>query len=115
MKALGNFEPYALRFITLLEEPVFKKYPDFKEMLAHFTNGGCKGCRSDDCKLFKACLVKQCSRDKKVDFCFQCPEFLCEITGFDENLQKRWLTINKRMKEAGVEQYFEEIKDKSRY
>jgi hypothetical protein len=115
LEALGNFEPYARRFVELLEEPVFGKYPDFKEMLAHFANGGCQGCRNDDCKLFKGCGVKECSRDKAVNFCFQCPEFPCDHTGFDINLQKRWLAINKRMKEIGVERYFAEIKDKSRY
>lgn len=115
MKALGNFEPYAQRFVTLLEEPVFGKYPDFKEMLAHFANGGCKGCREDDCQIFKSCRVKQCAREKAVDFCFQCPEFPCDHTGFDENLQKRWIAINRRMKKIGVESYFAEIKDKSRY
>src|SRR4030065_103722 len=102
LKALGNFEPYAQRFVTLLEEPVFVKYQDFKEMLAYFARGWCHGCRNDDCKLFKGCLVKQCSRAKKVDFCFQCPEFPCDRTGFDVNLQKRWLAINKRMKKGGV-------------
>jgi len=115
LKALGNFEPFALRFITLLEESVFKKYPDFKEMLAHFADVGCKGCRNDDCKLFKGCKVKECARDKAADFCFQCPEFPCDHTGFDENLQKRWIAINRRMLKVGVERYFEEIKDKSRY
>jgi hypothetical protein len=115
LNALGNFEPYAQRFITLLEEPVFEKYPDFKEMLAYFTRGWCQSCRIDDCKLFKGCKVKDCSRAKKVDFCFQCPEFPCDHTGFDVNLQKRWLAINKRMKEIGVEEYFAESKDNSRY
>lgn len=115
LKALGNFEPYARRFVALLEEPVFGKYPDFKEMLAYFTNGGCKGCRNDDCKLFKGCRVKECARDKAVDFCFQCPEFPCDHTGFDENLQKRWTAINRRMKKIGAGRYFEAIKDKSRY
>lgn len=115
LKALGNFEPYANRFIALLEETVFEKYPDFKEMLTFFARGRCKGCRNDDCRLFKGCKVKECIRDKKVDFCFQCLEFPCENTGFDANLQSRWKTINYRMKEVGVEQYFEEIKDKPRY
>ena len=115
LKALGNFEPYAKRLVALLEEPVFGKYPDFKEMLAHFANGGCKGCRNDDCKLFKGCKVKECARDKAVEFCFQCPEFPCDHTGFDENLQERWIDINRRMKKIGVERYFAEIKDKSRY
>jgi hypothetical protein len=50
-----------------------------------------------------------------VGFCLQCFEFPCENTGSDVNLQNRWLTINKRMKEVDLEQYFEEIKDNSRY
>ena len=44
-----------------------------------------------------------CSEGKKVDFCFQCDEFPCENTGFDEHLYKRHVEINNRMKEIGVE------------
>ena len=32
-KALGNFDVYAQRFVEMLDEPVFAKYPDFKEFL----------------------------------------------------------------------------------
>lgn len=42
---LGNFDVYAERFVTMLNEPVFSKYPGFKEMLACFSTGKCKGCR----------------------------------------------------------------------
>jgi hypothetical protein len=113
--ALGNFDVYAQRFTTLLEEPVFENYPRFKEMLDFFTEGYCKGCRKDNCKLFKECKVRECAWEKQVDFCFECREFPCNHTGFDENLEKRWIYINKRMKDIGVEKYFDEIKDKSRY
>jgi len=112
---LGNFDIYAQRFAELLNEPVFKKYPDFKEILVYFSTVQCKGCRNDECKLFTACNVKQCSRDHYVDFCFQCNEFPCKKHGFDEHLEKRWITINNRMKETGVEKYYEVIKDKPRY
>jgi hypothetical protein len=44
---LGNFDIYAERFVELLNKPVFKKYSDFKEMLNHFSNVECKGCRKD--------------------------------------------------------------------
>ena len=114
-KLLGNFDLYARRFIELLDEPVFGKYPDFKEMLSIFAEGQCKGCRNEKCKLFKNCKVRQCSEDKGVDFCFQCAEFPCNNTGFDKNLEERTIAINLRMKEIGVESYYEEIKNKSRY
>ncbi|OFX88838.1 MAG: hypothetical protein A2W99_05060 [Bacteroidetes bacterium GWF2_33_16] len=112
---LGNFDIYAERFQVLLNEPVFAIYPDFKIMLDHLSKAQCKGCRNDACKLFTACNVKQCSKDRSVDFCFQCIEFPCSKHGFDEHLEKRWLSIQNKMKEVGVESYFEEIKDTPRY
>lgn len=112
---LGNFDVFAQRFATLLDNPVFKKYPDFKEFLSHLSRASCAGCRKDNCQLFKTCQVKNCSRSKQVDFCFQCDEFPCGHTGFDEHLQKRWLTIQSRMKETGVVHYYEETKDIPRY
>lgn len=112
---LGNFDVYAERFVTLLDEPVFEKYPVFKQMLDYFAKVSCRGCREESCKLFKDCGVKECYRTKGVDFCFQCNEFPCDKTNFDENLRKRWININLKMKEAGIENYYNEIKDKPRY
>ena len=112
---LGNFDVYAERFVTLLNEPVFLKYPKFKKMLDYFSAGKCRGCRQEKCALFKNCNVRECSENKQVDFCFQCPDFPCNHTGFDEHLQKRWKLINVKMKGIGVEAYYNEIKDKPRY
>jgi len=61
---LGNFEPYAKRFETLLGIPIFKKYPDFKEMLDYLALENCKGCRNEQCKLFKNCGVRPCHHCK---------------------------------------------------
>ena len=112
---LGDFDVYAQRFVTLLEIPVFDKYLEFKEMLSFFSEGSCMGCRKQDCHLFKGCGVKQCYKDKKVDFCYQCIDFPCNNTGFDENLKRRWLSINEKIREIGLESYYNEIKDKPRY
>jgi hypothetical protein len=114
-KYLGSFEIYAKRFVTLLDEPIFDNYPIFKRQLDYFSNVDCKGCREDNCKLFTDCKVKECSKDQKVDFCFQCEKFPCEDTGFDDNLKKRWITINNRIKEIGIESYYEETKNLPRY
>lgn len=113
--ALGNFDIYAERFSELIDGDIFKKYPDFKELLTYFASADCKGCRKENCRIFPDCKVRDCSEKKGVDFCFQCSEFPCKDTGFDEHLQKRSIEINKRIKEIGVDKYYDEIKDKSRY
>jgi hypothetical protein len=112
---LGNFDNYAKRFTTLLNEPVFEKYQAFKELLDLFSSGTCEGCRKQECHLFKDCKVKQCYKVQKVDYCYQCNHFPCDNTGFDENLKLRWVKINTRIREIGLDNYYNEIKDKPRY
>lgn len=113
--SLGDFEIYANRFVDLIGEPVFQKYKDFHELLAYFASVSCTGCRNEKCKIFKDCNVRTCSEKQNVDFCFQCSKFPCNNTGFDEHLYKRSIDINLKMKEIGIEKYYEEIKDKPRY
>jgi len=96
--SLGNFDIYAERFVDLIDEPVFTKYTDFKELLNYFSSVQCKGCRKEKCKIFKDCKVRGCAEIKEVDFCFQCDEFPCENTGFDQHLHKRSVDINYRIK-----------------
>lgn len=112
---LGNFDVYAERFVTLLDNPIFKKYGDFKTMLDFFASANCKGCRKEYCKVFKSCGVQACHKEKNIDFCFQCDEFPCNKTNFDENLKKRWVQINERIRKIGIEAFYAETKDKPRY
>jgi hypothetical protein len=114
-RSLGNFDVYAERFIELLDRPVFKNYPAFKEMLLYFSSGECSGCRNERCNLFKNCKVRSCSEQKGVDFCFQCSDFPCDNTGFDKHLNERSVNINRQMAKIGVEKYYNLIKDKPRY
>lgn len=109
---LGSFDTYAERFAKFL--PVFETYPAFKELLNHFSEANCRGCRQGDCK-YPNCGVAPCYRQKGVDFCFQCSDFPCTKTNFDPNLHKRWIRMNERMKEIGVEAYYRETKDLPRY
>ncbi len=113
--SLGEFSNYAKRFVTLLDAPVFNKYSDFNELLNLFSQGSCLGCRKQECHLFKDCKVKQCYKDKKIDYCYQCSDFPCNNSGFDENLKQRWLKINHKIREIGLENYYHGIKDKPRY
>ena len=114
-KALGNFDVYAQRFTEMLEEPLFSKYADFKAFLHYLATASCQGCRQQKCQLFSECQVRSCSQQKGVAFCFECPDFPCNNTGFDEHLHQRYLAINRRMQEIGPEAYYDEVKDQSRY
>ena len=109
---LGSFDRYAQRFSNFL--PVFANYPSFKVLLSYLTKGDCLGCRRGTCK-YSNCGVIGCHKMKGVDFCFQCDEFPCKKTNFDAELWQRWFQMNTRMKEVGVESYFEETKNLLRY
>ena len=84
-------------------------------MLDFFASENCKGCRKENCKLFKNCGVRGCHQQKNLDFCFQCDDFPCNKTNFDEHLQKRWAKLNERIREIGIESYYAETKHKARY
>lgn len=112
---LGNFDIYAKRFETIIGNPVFKNYPEFKEMLDYFASENCKGCRYQTCKLYKDCGVRACHREKSIDYCHECTEFPCEKTGFDDHLLKRWVKLNRRIKKVGIETYYNETRELPRY
>jgi len=109
---LGAFDRYAERFSKFL--PVFANYSSFKVLLSYLAQGDCLGCRRGTC-IYPNCGVIGCHKIKSVDFCFQCDEFPCEKTNFDPDLKRRWIQMNNRMKEIGVEDCYEETKDLPRY
>lgn len=113
-KLLGGFDRYAERFSTFAGLTVFRHYPSFKELLSYFARADCRGCRKGTCK-YPDCGIIACYRQKNVDFCFQCAEFPCEKSNLDPDLKRRWIQMNRRMKEVGVEAYFEETRDQPRY
>jgi hypothetical protein len=112
---LGNFHINAKRFETMLDDPVFKKYTVFKELLDYFSSENCSGCRKEQCKIFKNCGVRSCHQDKKIDFCFQCDQFPCSNTNFDDGLYKGWVQINRKIKEIGIEKFYETAIKRPRY
>lgn len=111
---LGNFHVNAKRFETLLD-PIFKKYSNFKEMLDYLASESCKGCRNEQCKVFKNCGVRVCHQEKQIDFCYQCHKFPCDGTNFDPGLYKGWVAINEIIQKKGIEEYCEKAKKRPRY
>jgi hypothetical protein len=109
---LGGFASIAARFASM--DPAFNGFPEFERILDRFARGGCSGCRTGEC-LFAHCLVKECVRERSVDFCFQCTEFPCDRTNFPPNLRERWEQANRLMGEIGVPAFFESVRGKPRY
>ena len=53
---------------------------------------------------------------KKVTFCYECDEFPCDDPGgIDDDLKERWKNAGARMREIGLEAWYEEIKKRPRY
>ena len=111
-KGLGNFEIYAERFSAF--QPQFKDYPAFGRLLDFLAAPDCAGCRQGQC-IWPDCGVAACFRRKGVDFCFECDEFPCDHHNFDPHLEKRWIAMNQRMREVGVEAFLAETADQLRY
>ncbi len=95
-------------------KPVFTGYPQFEEVLKSFAQAACSGCRGDNVLCPIECVAGVCSREKGVDFCFQCEEFPCSKK-IDTQIQERWLNFNRRMKEIGVENFCQEQSRRPRY
>lgn len=113
--ALGNFGPYAKRFETLMANPMFKNYPQFKGMLEYLANGNCRGCRIEQCKMFENCGIRVCYQTKQVDFCYQCQDFPCDNTRFDPVLHQAWVQINESIRRKGIEDYCLKTRNRPRY
>jgi hypothetical protein len=109
---LEGIEPFTERFSSFV--PAFKKYSSFEEVLEVFAEADCVGCRDNEAK-HALCSIARCYKDKENDFCFQCEEYPCNPEGIDPDLLRRWIKMNDRMKEIGVEAYYEETKDEPRY
>ena len=95
-------------------DPVFKGYPEFVSILSHFAKGTCGGCRSNNVQCPLECHAKTCRKERNINFCFECDEFPCDKQ-FKGKLRERWIYINNRMKEIGVENYYFEQSQLPRY
>lgn len=107
-----NFAAYATRLAAM--NPVLSNYESFRVLLDFLAQGSCRGCREGGC-LFGDCPVRTCIMGKGHLFCADCPDFPCPIQGLPVELERVWRAANQKIRELGVEAYFERIKDKPRY
>ena len=104
--------------------PEYKHVPEefneFHKKLQKYTRPKCDGCRNNPapgCSI-KGCIIPDCIREHRVSFCGECGEFPCNkvnIEMYNQKLIDRWLRGNNRIKEAGIERFFNEERGISHY
>jgi hypothetical protein len=94
--------------------PVFEGYAEFARFLECLSSGTFGGCRKGGC-LFGACRVRDRVGGNGVDYRCEWAQFPCEEHGFPEGLRQRWEADNRRIGEVGIENYYEEVKNRPRY
>lgn len=130
----GQISYHAKELLTLLEgheEFLDKNLKDgyrhkldefriFKKKLTKYANPKCSGCRNSRARgcSIKDCIIPDCTKEHKVDFCAECPEFPCNKV--NESIYKKttidkWLKGNKQIKELGIKEYYKINKDKPHY
>ena len=111
--ALAGFQKRAMSIAKNMY-PEMEGYEQFAQVLDVMTRGRCQGCRSGGPQM-PFCTARTCFREKGVDFCFECDEYPCSRNRYPELLAKKWSVNNERMKEAGVEAFYEESLQRPRY
>jgi hypothetical protein len=92
----------------------------FDESLLRFMKPRCNGCRNgtDPGTRVKGCFILECTKEHGVDYCGECSAFPCSKVDtklFHPTVYNRWLRGNKRIREVGAAQFFDEEKGKSHY
>lgn len=75
----------------------------------------CEGCRSNRLSGYcKTCHMKECAREKGVDFCGDCESYPCEeIKNFQKELPHRWDLFESMtyLKKNGLDKWYEQMKE----
>ena len=111
-EAVRGFEGMAARMADRV--PALAAYDRFKDVLDLFAEAGCTGCRAGGSTL-TFCAARSCFKEQGVDYCFQCVLYPCDRNDYPEMFAARWRAANDRMREVGVEQFYVESLQKSRY
>lgn len=99
------------------------QFEDFYKRLEGYTQSKCPGCRntpSASVGCIDGCVVPKCISQRGIDFCAECSDFPCHnakdfFGAINSVIAQDWESGNKRIKEVGIEAYFNEKKDRSHY
>lgn len=99
----------------------------FDNTLQFLGGASCPGCRNNPPSskagwgCLDGCVIPACAKAHGVDFCAECNDFPCrEAKDFfatlgDDSITASWESETRRLREIGLEAYFEEKKDVSHY
>jgi hypothetical protein len=59
--------------------------------------------------------VRICHQEKQVDFCYECKDFPCDHTNFDDRLYTNFVKLNEKIKKTGIEAFYEKSRTSPRY
>ena len=97
-------------------------FHEYHDTLKNLSGTSCPGCRNNpvSCSAFEGCVIPACVKERGVDFCAECDAFPCQkardfFAARDEELSRVWENGSRRLKEVGMDAYFEEKKDISHY
>jgi hypothetical protein len=95
-------------------------FKTFYKHLNKYTQGNCKGCREgrNESSCIKNCFILECTLDHGVDFCGECNEFPCDKLStdiFKPEIIDEWIENNYKIKEHGIEIFYEEAILRSHY
>jgi hypothetical protein len=110
--ALEGFDKMAARMAD--HAPGLAEYGKFQQVLGLLTEVTCTGCRAGGSSL-PFCSARTCFREHGVDYCFQCEDYPCTHNEYPEQFEQRWRATNDRMREVGVERFYQESLLKPRY
>jgi hypothetical protein len=101
-----------------------KWFDTFQNTLQYLCGASCPGCRNNHPSNkeekwghLEGCVIPACVKERGVDFCAECDEFPCQkekdFCATHNMSGEDWENGSRRIKEIGIEAYFEEKKDVS--
>ncbi len=120
LKLLEGHEEFLDKNLKAQYRDRLDEFRIFQKRLKKFANPKCGGCRnggSSGCSI-KGCIIPECVKEHNIDFCAECPEFPCQKvnnSNFKETTIKKWLDGTQKIKEMGIEKYYEEYKNVPHY
>ena len=112
-----------LHYLDGYDDFVQKSWPEDSKLISncigvlrHWADLDCPGCRHEDNQCQNQnCVVRSCTREKGYKFCAECTGFPCDKIQEEREFTDFWKAANAKIRDIGVEAYFEEQKSKSQY
>jgi hypothetical protein len=97
-------------------------FQEFHQRLEHYADRPCLGCRETPTfgGCLPGCVVPSCVIERGIDYCAECSDFPCQeardvFASANELLARSWEEGSRRIREIGIEAYFEEKRDTPHY